>query len=79
MHPTWPNLHYINSFISQTSIVTFREHEFPSLVVILEPPCYLSTENAMDKHNFHGDKMCFYLYKADTKVTIKHKESFTNP
>ena len=78
MRGIWPNCHYINSFKSQTSLVTIREHELPSLVAILQTSCYLSTENVMDKHVFHGDKMCFYLNKADTKVTIKHKECITN-
>ena len=32
----------------------------------------------MDKLVFHGDKMYFYLSRADIKVTIKHKEGFTN-
>ncbi len=32
----------------------------------------------MDKLVFHGDKMCFYLNRAEIKVTIKHKEGFTN-
>ena len=30
----------------------------------------------MDKLVFHGDKMCFYLNRAEIKVTIKHKEGF---
>ena len=78
MGDTQPNYHYINSFKSQTSIMTIREHELPSLVAILRTSCYLLTENVMDKLVFHGDKMYFYLNRADIKVTIKHKEGFTN-
>ena len=33
-HSTWPKLCYINSFISQTSIVTIREHDFHVLVAM---------------------------------------------
>ena len=35
MDDTQPNYHYINSFKSQTSIISIREHELPSLVAIL--------------------------------------------
>ena len=31
----------------------------------------------MDKLVFHGDKMCFYLNRAEIKVTIK-QEGFAN-
>ena len=58
--------------------MTIREHELPSLVAILRTSCYLLTEKVMDKLVFHGDKMYFYLNRADIKVTIKHKEGFTN-
>ena len=58
--------------------MTIREHELPSLVAILRTSCNLLTVNVMDKLVFHGDKMYFYLNRADIKVTIKHKEGFTN-
>ena len=58
--------------------MTIREHKFYFLVAMLQTYCYLWTENAMDKHNVHGDKMCFDVAKEDIKVSIKYKESFTN-
>ena len=58
--------------------MTIREHKFYFLVAVLQTYCYLWTENAMDKHNVHGDKMCFNVSKVDIKATIKYKESFTN-
>ena len=58
--------------------MTIREHKFYFLVAVLQTYCYLWTENAMDEHNVHGDKMCFDVSKEDIKVSIKYKESFTN-
>ena len=40
-HSTWPKLCYINSFISQTSIVTIREHDFHVLGAMPQTSCYL--------------------------------------
>ena len=58
--------------------MTIREHKFYFLVAVLQTYCYLWTENAMDKHNGHGDQMFSDVSKEDIKVSIKYKESFTN-